>query len=114
MGTKLTEMRDGCFHKAMDDEPMFVLLARDPSAPDLVAAWADQREREINAGKRPASDMAQVHEARSNAANMRSWRVINDGAWRTGLFADECRIPPPGWKCTRGANHPGPCAAVPV
>lgn len=24
-----------------------------------------------------------------------------------------CEIPPAGWKCTRGAGHDGPCAAVP-
>jgi hypothetical protein len=24
-----------------------------------------------------------------------------------------CRIPVPGWRCTRGAFHDGPCAAVP-
>lgn len=25
-----------------------------------------------------------------------------------------CAIPPEGWRCTRGAGHDGPCAAVPV
>ena len=40
MGTKLTELRDGCFARALDDEPMFVLLARDTSAPSLVRLWA--------------------------------------------------------------------------
>ena len=25
----------------------------------------------------------------------------------------ECISPPPGWRCTRGAGHDGPCAAVP-
>jgi hypothetical protein len=24
-----------------------------------------------------------------------------------------CTLPPPGWRCTRGAGHRGPCAAVP-
>jgi hypothetical protein len=68
---------------------MFVLLARDPTAPDLVAKWADQREREIKAGKRPAADMDKVHEARQSSTNMRAWRVHNDGAWRTGLFGKD-------------------------
>lgn len=27
---------------------------------------------------------------------------------------EECKIPPPGWRCTRPANHPGPCAAIPA
>lgn len=25
-----------------------------------------------------------------------------------------CALPPPGWHCTRGAGHDGPCAALPV
>lgn len=87
MGTKLQELRSGCFAKAMDDEPMFVLLARDVHAPDLVQKWADNREHEIQMGRKPASDMAAVAEARQSAELMRTWRDENDGAWRTGLFA---------------------------
>lgn len=86
MATKLTELRDGCFHKAMDDEPMFVLLARDPQAPELVRRWATRRRLDIGMGRRPSSDMAQVDEAERNAAAMETWRAENDGAWRSGLF----------------------------
>lgn len=89
MGTKLTELRDGCFHRAMDDEPMFVLLARDPSAPNLVRQWAQKRELDINEGRKPASDMVMVQEARDAADRMEAWREQNDGAWREGLFARE-------------------------
>ena len=28
------------------------------------------------------------------------------------LDHEECEIPPIGWRCTRGAGHGGPCAAV--
>jgi hypothetical protein len=91
MGTKLQELRSGCFAKAMDDEEMFVLLARDTSAPGKVRDWADQREAEVNAGKRPASDMEQVQEARGCADKMEVWREKNDGAWREGLFAKQDR-----------------------
>jgi hypothetical protein len=87
MGTKLEELRNGCFAAAMDDEPMFVLLARDPRAADLADRWADDREADISLGKKPASDMSKVREARQCAANMRAWRETNDGAWRKGLFA---------------------------
>lgn len=87
MGTKLEELRNGCFARAMDDEPMLVLLARDISAADLADAWADRREADIQAGRKPASDMKQVLEVRGIAARMRDWREANDGAWRTGLFA---------------------------
>lgn len=27
---------------------------------------------------------------------------------------NRCMVPPPGWRCTRGADHDGPCAAVEV
>jgi hypothetical protein len=92
MGTKLTEMRDGCFAKALDDEEMFVLLARDVSAPDKVEEWADARAQEIRDGKRPASDMEQVTEAYGCADKMRVWRKANDGAWRTGMFGDKADV----------------------
>ena len=87
MGTKLQELRDGCFARAMDDEPMFVLLARDQSAPQGARDWADRREAEVKAGRKPASDMVQVQEARQCADRMEAWREANDGAWRSGLFA---------------------------
>ncbi len=86
MGTKLQELRNGCFAAAMDDEPMFVLLARDPSAPKQVEQWANAREYEIVAGLRPSTDMDKVSEARACAENMRAWRIEHDGEWRAGLF----------------------------
>lgn len=86
MGTKLQELRGGCFSRAMDDEPMFVLLARDESTVPLVLAWAQNRELEVRKGRRPASDMAQVQEARDTARRMEAWRASNDDAWKVGLF----------------------------
>ena len=84
MATKLTELRNGCFHAALDDEPMFVLLARDPDAPRLCRNWASQRESEITRGARPSSDTAKVIHARQLADDMEKWRKANDGAWRNG------------------------------
>lgn len=40
MGLKAKELESGCFAKAKDDEPMFVLLGRDMLAPVLVRLWA--------------------------------------------------------------------------
>lgn len=40
MGTKLNPGRFDCYANALPDEPMFVLLARDPLAPQVVDAWA--------------------------------------------------------------------------
>ena len=39
-GTKNNPSKYSCYDKAADDEPLFTLLARDPTAPALVRAWA--------------------------------------------------------------------------
>lgn len=83
MGSKNEPGKFDCYENALPDEPMFVLLARDPSAPDLVDAWATERKREIDRRYRPESDQALVDEAIQCAAKMRHWRVVNNGAWRT-------------------------------
>jgi hypothetical protein len=94
MATKLQELRSGCFHAALDDEPMFVLLARDPDAPRVVRNWASQRADEIERGARPASDAGKVAEARQCADRMEQWRTANDGVWRDGLYAHPAPIRP--------------------
>lgn len=73
MGTKSDPGAYDCYAKAAPDEPMFVLLARDPDAAILVNLWADLREHRIEMGSKPASDLAMVDEARDCARRMRSW-----------------------------------------
>lgn len=80
MGTK--NEGDRCYDAALDDEPMFVLLARDPSAPALVRQWAAIRRVDIEAGTRPESDLPQVREAEALAERMKAWRIDADEAWR--------------------------------
>ncbi len=82
MGTKENPGQFDCYANALPGEPMFVLLARDPSAPTLVEDWATERQRQINKGFRPQSDQAMVDEAIQCATRMKSWRVLNNGAWR--------------------------------
>lgn len=84
MGTKLNPGRYDCFARARPDEPMFTLLARDPSAPQMVLQWCYEREREIARGDRPEADRAMVAEARQCAQDMTEWRRRNDGIWRHG------------------------------
>jgi hypothetical protein len=83
MATKQNPGPYDFYANALPDEPMFVLLARDPRAPALVEGWAEQRKTDIERGSRPKSDMAMVHEARACGADMRLWRAANDGRWRT-------------------------------
>lgn len=54
-----------CYAAAEPDEPMFVLLGRDPDAPGLVDLWACIRER--------LGERAKAADARAVAAAMRSW-----------------------------------------
>ena len=70
MGTKNNPGKYDCYDKAEDDEPMFVLLARDPAAPILVEAWAEFLELRATTER----DMEKVEEARLCAINMRNWK----------------------------------------
>ncbi len=70
MGTKNNPGDYDCYDNAEPDEPMFVLLARDRMAPDLIELWANGRMME-------GEDPAKVAEARSCAEAMREWRRQN-------------------------------------
>ena len=67
MGTKLKPGKFDCYANAEPDEPMFVLLARDPLAPMLVRLWSDMREHF-------AGNPSKVFEARTCAIEMETWR----------------------------------------
>lgn len=82
MGTKNNPAPNDCYTRALPDEPMFTLLARDPGAPDLIRLWARQRGVHIDAGLRPETDREVVKEAYDCAAAMVDWRAENDGVWR--------------------------------
>jgi hypothetical protein len=82
MGTKSSPGAFDCYDKALPDEPVFVLLARDPSFYDLVMEWAQRRREAVTKGDKPASDMAAANEAAKCALAGREWRRANDGAWR--------------------------------
>ena len=74
MGTKNDPSTYDCWSKAEPDEPLFVLLARDEYAADLVRAWASVRSRQIDMGERPESERAQIKEAYQCANAMEAWR----------------------------------------
>jgi hypothetical protein len=82
MGTKTNPGKFDCYANALPDEPMFVLLARDPDFARLVNEWCDRRQADIECGNRPPSDQQSVHEARECAASGAQWRRQNLGSWR--------------------------------
>lgn len=69
MGTKNDPGTYDCYDKAEPDEPMFVLLGRDPLAPELVELWAYRRSSVRG------SDDPKVAEALECAKAMREWVV---------------------------------------
>lgn len=82
MGTKLKPGKFDCYENALPDEPMFILLARDPYFHRLVMKWAKRRSQEVQCGLRPASDMNMVAEAQECAFAGREWRKNNNGKWK--------------------------------
>lgn len=82
MGTKANPGKYDCYANALPDEPMFVLLARDPDFARLVNEWVKNRVRAIDCGERPESDWPMVTEATLVAKTGAEWRKANMNHWR--------------------------------
>jgi len=80
LGTKTLPGPFDCYASALPDEPLFVLLARDESAPDIVVQWAMQRLQAIRDGKKPLSDVPMIREALNCSVDMVLWRIAHRGA----------------------------------
>lgn len=68
MGTKNNPGAFDCYAAADPDEPLFILLGRDRTAPDIVRTWANVREEE------GVTDPAKIAEARDCADAMKRWQ----------------------------------------
>jgi hypothetical protein len=71
MGTKNTPGKFDCYVNAAPDEPMFILLGRDPVASFVVEFWINLRR--IREGGSP--DEVQLEEALSCARSMRDFAI---------------------------------------
>lgn len=70
MATKAEELKGGgCFAKAADDEPLFVLRAQDKFAPVLVEIWRTLVKEESDGETR------KTHDAMLLAEEMREWQA---------------------------------------
>lgn len=81
MGTKKKPGKYDCYANAEPDEPMFVLLGRDPQAPALVEHWAAVREAN-------GEDESKVNEARDCAQAMREFRIKRQASAGGGGYVD--------------------------
>lgn len=66
----------GCLTKALADEPMFILLARDPAAPAAIRRWAKYRRK-----WRPEEE-DQIATAEQDALDFEDWRDEHQGEWK--------------------------------
>ncbi len=80
MGTKNDPGKFDCYSKAEPDEPMFVLLGRDPAAPIVINLWADIRSR-------MGEEQAKVEEAHDCSERCCLWleRLGKHGAYIQAL-----------------------------
>ena len=70
---KLDELEKGTLSRAADDEPVFVLRAKDRLAPMTVQYWADL-------GGMLGVDPDKTSEARQTARLMEKWAADNGGS----------------------------------
>lgn len=73
MGTKNKPGAFDCYASAEPDEPMFILIGRDPAAAGLVEEWARRRASAIGWGQKPETDSPMVVEALNCAAHMKAF-----------------------------------------
>jgi hypothetical protein len=69
MSTKNNPGKFDCYTKAEPDEPMFILLARDPAATTAIEAWIQAR-KELG-----LDDEEKTREASDCAYKMEQWRA---------------------------------------
>lgn len=80
MGSKAFPEKFDCYEAAEVDEPMFVLLARDEKAPEIVRKWVNRRyvQRSIKADSTTLAYDAKEKEALACADAMEEWRKENE------------------------------------
>jgi hypothetical protein len=84
--TKAKPSPEGCYARALPDEPMFILLGRDRCAPDAIRRWADERTR-LAIEEDWSEDPERITDAVDTADAMERWRVEHEGAWRRSVTA---------------------------
>lgn len=109
MGTKDKPGVFDCYDAADGDEPMFVLLARDPDAPNTVEEWARRRferlAREHSSVQYPEHESAaerdrllkvlrKIAEALTCAAEMREWKPVEAQPLRPWPVMYPARVEP--------------------
>lgn len=75
MGTKNNPGNFNCYAAAMPDEPIFILMGRDPAAPVAMEFWIEERQRLGKAVDQ--DDLDKIEENRTLQGAFRRWREQN-------------------------------------
>lgn len=92
------------------------VIAATPEGADQTAALRQLHEAMMTANKAIALEPGTPIEP---ALGEQPWQPT-ESPWHPREFElprpalPSCRVPPAGWTCSRGAGHPGPCAASPA
>ena len=90
MGTKNNPGKFDCYDAAEPDEPMFVLMGRDPDASMLVVLWAAVR------AKRGTTSADKIAEANACSSAMEEWcRARGKEPTNFDAIYEILRLPPP-------------------
>lgn len=96
-----------CFEAALPDEPMFILLARDPAAPATLQFWAQER---IKHGKtHEEDDQRKIAAALDESIEMETWRDQMIAAAEEADMPVAWRLPRPDFY-----DAGGPVYATPI
>jgi hypothetical protein len=57
------------------------------------------------------ADLLEAHVLANESLLTPKYYLIEAAIGRLRYVESKCRIPPPGWSCSRAAGHEGPCAA---
>jgi hypothetical protein len=78
---EMTAAGKGTLGKAADDEPVFILRAKDRYAPQIVEAWARAVDCDtfnvVSGTENIDATRAKIKEARALAHSMRAWQELN-------------------------------------
>jgi hypothetical protein len=94
MATKTNELEQpaSCLNHSAPDEPLFVLCARDESAPDVVRAWAVMYRCKCGGwDKMTERQRAKYGEAVALSHIMSAWRAENVENGKTGTNSPDVK-----------------------
>lgn len=82
-----------CYEAALPDEPMFVILGRDPAGPATLEFWAQERVKQQKVHE--PDDQARIKAAIDEAKDMQDWRDLHLDP--TGDGRPSWKLPRPGY-----------------